>query len=117
MRLLPKETNLQVLLYRPFLFVRIYRGPLLVLLAGAAADALTTYQVVRSYGAEVEVHPVQRLLFGLFSAHVAVPLAKVIQLCFVVLVASWWRRWCGGILTACGLLYVVAAMSNHFGWL
>jgi hypothetical protein len=43
-----------------------------------------------------------------------VPVAKAIQLAFVLLVAAWWRPWCPWLLGACGLLYGAAAVSNHF---
>jgi hypothetical protein len=43
-----------------------------------------------------------------------VPVAKAVQLAFVLLVAAWWRPWCPWLLGACGLLYGMAAVSNHF---
>lgn len=49
-----------------------------------------------------------------FGAAVGVPLAKGIQLGFVLSVAAWWRPWCAGLLAGCGTLYGLAAVSNYF---
>ena len=94
-----------------------YRLPLAVLAAGAALDLVTTYRLVRQYGPGVEVHLVQQLVFRVFGTDAGVPIAKAIQVAFVILVAAWWRPWCAWILTLCGVLYCLAAASNHLNLL
>jgi len=114
--LLPRHTDLPLLAKRPLTFAHRYRWPLLLLLLGAVADAVTTYINLswRQFNASVEVHPVQRMVFEVFGAALGVPLAKLIQLAFVLFVAAWWRPWCGWVLSVCGTLYLLAAISNYF---
>jgi hypothetical protein len=116
-KFLPRKTNLILLMRRPGLLMRAYRFPMLFLAIGALADVITTYNNLALYGTEVEVHLPQRIISEIFGMKAGVPLAKIIQLAFVILVACWWRPWCGFILCACGLLYTFAALSNHFLWL
>lgn len=117
MRSVPENTSLPMLLRDPVRFARIYPLALLVLLSGAAADAFTTYRNLALYGLDVEVHLPQRLISMVIGPAIGVPLAKLIQLAFVIVVASWWRPWCAPLMIACGLLYALAAMSNYFLWL
>ena len=117
MKIIPRKTNLRLLVNHPFVFVKFYRLPLVVLLIGALLDTITTSIFVSKYGAECEVHLVQRMVFDIFGPAVGVPLAKIIQLLFVIFVASWWRPWCGWIIVVCGLFYTIAAISNHFSLL
>lgn len=117
MKLLPRKTNLRILARHPALFVRAYWPALLILLAGASADGVTTFVALREYGPQTEVHPVQRWVSEILGVTAGVPLAKLAQVAFVVLVAAWWRTWCGWIMILCGLLYALAAVSNHFMWL
>jgi hypothetical protein len=114
---LSRRTNLILLLRRPSVLIHTYRFPLLFLAMGAVADVITTYNNLAMYGTEVEVHLPQRIISEIFGTKAGVPLAKIIQLAFVILVACWWRPWCAFILCACGLLYTFAAFSNHFLWL
>jgi len=114
--LLPRRTALPTLARRPREFVRTFRWPLLLLAVGATADVVTTYRNLRLYGTGVEAHIVQRWVSDVVGIHVGVPLAKLIQLAFVLLVAAWWRPWTVVILVVCALLYGTAAMSNHFLW-
>lgn len=114
MPIVPRDTDLPLLARKPLTFVTHYRVPLLVLLVGATADLITTYVNLQRYGSSVEAHPVQRLVSELVGASLGVPLAKLIQLAFVLFVAAWWRPWCGWILAICGVLYSLAAVSNHF---
>jgi len=53
----------------------------------------------------------------LVGVEAGVPIAKLLQLGFVLLVAAWWRPWCRWILLACGCLYALAATSNYFLWI
>ena len=117
MKLIPRKTNLRLLVHHPFVFVKYYRLPLTVLMIGALLDTITTYISVSKYGTECEVHLVQRIVFEIFGLIVGVPLAKILQLLFVIFVASWWRPWCSWIIFVCGLLYTMAAVSNHFNLL
>lgn len=114
MSMLPRRTELPLLLGQPLLFARRYWILLILLLAAAVADGVTTYRNLLAYGPEIEVHPAQRVVFELLGPHAGVPVAKLIQLAFVLLVAAWWRPWCGPLLLICGLLYAIAALSNHF---
>jgi hypothetical protein len=116
-RLIPRNTELPTLVRAPLLFLRRYWLPLFLLLCGAVLDALTTYVNVRDFGADIEVHPVQRFVMTLFGPALGVPAAKAGQLFFVVAVAAWWRPWCGWLLALCGCFYGLAAASNHFLWL
>jgi hypothetical protein len=115
--LLPRDTELHTLVQHPREFVVRYRPFLLILLLGASADLFTTLWNLRQYGTSIEVHLPQRLLGEWFGVEIGVPLAKIIQLAFVLLVAAWWKPWCRWILLACGILYALAAMNNHFLWL
>jgi hypothetical protein len=114
MSAIPRNSELTTLLRQPAVFVRRYRIPLIVLLLAACADAVTTMLALKKFGVESEVHLVQRLVIKTAGVTAGVPLAKFIQLCFVVFVAAWWRPWCAWILLGCGALYALAAISNHF---
>jgi hypothetical protein len=112
----PPNTALELLLRHPIAFARTYHAALLVLAVGAILDAATTFANIARYGPHVELHPAQRILFHLLGA-AGVPLAKLIQLAFVIVLAACWKPWCPWILSVCGLLYTLAAISNHWGWL
>lgn len=116
-RLLPRNNELRTLVGSPSIFLRRYWLPLAVLALGSLLDAVTTYQNVAAYGAGIEVHPVQQLVMQLFGPGPGVFLAKLGQVSCVLLVAAWWRPWCGWILLLCGCFYALAAASNHFLWL
>lgn len=115
--IVPARSELPLLVTRPVEFARRYWIPLTILLLGALSDAITTLVNLRAYGTEIEVHFVQRWVSDLVGVNAGVPLAKIIQLAFVIFVAAWWRPWCGAILIACGVLYSIAAMNNYFLWL
>ena len=115
--MLPARTELPLLARTPLSFASRYWLPLAVLFVGALADTITTYQNSVAYGAHIEVHPVQRWVFETFGNGLGVPLAKVLQVGFVIFVAAWWKPWCPWILIACGGLYGLAAASNHFLWI
>src|SRR4051794_33196293 len=117
MDFIPRHSDLSLLAKHPAKFAHRYRWALLVLLAGATADAVTTYLNVRPYGPDIEAHPVQRFVYKLVGPAVGVPLAKLIQVGFVLFVAAWWRPWCQWVIATCGVLYLVAALFNHFHWI
>jgi len=117
MPLLLKNTRLPMLLKQPGRFIRAYGWALGILLAGAVADAVTTYMALARWGTECELHVVQRWLSEWFGVAVGVPLAKLVQVVFVMLVAAWWGRWTATLMVLCGVLYGLAAMNNHFMWL
>jgi hypothetical protein len=114
MPIIPRDTNLPLLAKEPRVFAWKYRVSLLILLVGATADLITTYVNLKRYGTSVEAHPVQRLVSEIIGVTAGVPLAKLIQLAFVLFVAAWWRPWCAWVLGVCGVLYSLAAVSNHF---
>ncbi len=91
----------------------MYRIPLVLLVLGASADVFTTLWNLRAYGPMVETHVVQRWISQLIGVEAGVPMAKLVQLAFVVFVAAWWRPWCATLLVVCGCLYAAAAVSNY----
>lgn len=114
LNVLPRDSALPIAVRTPRRFLRRYRWPLVALVCGAAADVFTTLWNLRSYGPGVEAHTVQRWVSELIGVEAGVPVAKLIQLAFVLLVAAWWRPWCGAILCTCAALYAAAAVSNYF---
>lgn len=116
-RVIPKDSALPQLFSTPRQFVVEYRAALIVLLIGASLDLFTTLWNLRAYGTQIEVHIPQRMLSEWFGVEIGVPMAKAIQLMFVLLVAAWWKPWCRWILLACGVLYSLAAANNYFLWL
>jgi len=114
MPLLPRDTEIPRLVRHPARFARAYWPALTILLIGATADVVTTYHNLRLYGPATEAHVVQRWVSEIVGVHAGVPLAKLIQLAFVLFVAAWWRPWTPWLLTLCGLLYSAAAISNHY---
>ena len=114
MPLLPRQTEVPRLLAHPLAFARAYWLPLMVLIAGAIADGVTTYRNLVLYGPDVEAHVVQRWVSEVMGVRAGVPIAKLIQLAFVLLVAAWWRGWTPWLLLICGVLYSAAAISNYY---
>jgi hypothetical protein len=112
--ILPRDSALPDIFQRPRTFVRTFRWPLVLLVLGASADLFTTLWNLRSYGPAIEVHFVQRWISQIVGVEIGVPLAKLGQCTFVILVAAWWRPWCRWILLICGCLYTLAALSNYF---
>ncbi len=113
-KVLPRNSDLPLLLVHPLSFRTRYRWPLVILLLGASCDYFTTLWNLRTYGPDIELHVPQRMLSQLFGVEIGVPLAKIAQLFFVFLVAAWWRPWCKWILMLCGSLYLLASISNYF---
>jgi uncharacterized membrane protein len=87
---------------------------LAILLAGAVLDAVTTAVSVSAYGAEVELHLIQRWIMAWLGPVLGIIAAKFVQVAVAIVVASLWRRWCGWLMVLCGVLYALAAVSNHF---
>lgn len=112
--ILPRNTELPLLLRQPREFVARYRWAMLILWAGTSVDLWTTLVNMERYGAGIEAHVVQRLMSELFGVAVGVPLAKLFQFLFVLVVAAWWKPWCRWILILCGILYGAAGVSNHW---
>jgi hypothetical protein len=115
--MLPRRTNLRLLWRRPGRLAFAYWPALAALGLAALADGLTTWHNLRQFGPEVELHPAQRIVSHILGVTAGVPVAKLIQLGFVVAVACWWRPWCAWLLWGCAALYALAALSNHFHWL
>ncbi|HTL28809.1 MAG TPA: hypothetical protein VL282_06310 [Tepidisphaeraceae bacterium] len=112
--MLPRRSELPTLINDPRTFIWRYRFPLLVLAIGAMADVVTTCINLQRFGSSVEAHLAQRMVSDVIGVSAGVPVAKLIQLGFVLFVAAWWRPWCAVLLGACGVLYTLAAVSNHF---
>ena len=109
------KTNLRLLVRRPLLLADKYRWPLAVLMVGTALDGITTYVNLRRFGLEIEVHPVVRLFWQIFgTSALTVGVAKGFQAVLAAFVACFWRTWCGWLMLLAGLLYTLAAISNHF---
>ena len=111
------KTNVRLLTRRPGVLVRAYRWPLVLLAVGTSLDTITTMAFMYSTGAGSELHPAMRMMADEFGVTFGVPIASVFRMGFVVFVACVWRRWCAWVLCACGVLYLLAAASNHFQWL
>jgi hypothetical protein len=116
-RILPRDSALPRLIFKPREFIKTYRWWLVALVLGASADVFTTLWNLRAYGPGVEVHIVQRWVSQIVGVEAGVPISKLMQLGFVLLVAAWWRPWCRWILLSCACLYALAATSNYFLWL
>jgi len=109
------KSNLRLLTHHPLVFAGKYRWPLAVLLAGSVLDVLTTWEVLRLFGMQVELHPAAKIFGRIFGASLPViAIGKVIQAAVAIFVASLWRKWTGWLLILCGVLYTLAAISNHF---
>lgn len=111
------KSNLRILAYKPWLFIRVYRWPLIILLIGALLDTITTMNSMSLYGTDDELHPGIRVMVEQYGITFGMPIGTIVRLGFVLFVAAIWRRWCWWVLTICGILYILAAMSNHFLWL
>lgn len=108
------RSNLHLLTHHPVVFARIYRWALVVLLAGAVLDAVTTYRNAVAFGPEVELHPASRLMMEWIGPGPGTWVGKAFQVAFAIFVASLWRAWCGWLMLLCGVLYSAAAVCNHF---
>jgi hypothetical protein len=111
------RTNLRVLTRRPQVFARKYWRPLCVLLLAAGLDAATTIAFMPVYGTEEEAHPAMRIMAETFGVWAGVIVGTLVRLGFVLAVAAVWRKSCPWVLWICAILYLLAAASNHFGWL
>ena len=111
------KSNLRILAYKPWLFIRVYRWALVILLIGALLDTITTMNSMSLYGTDDELHPGIRVIVQQYGITFGMPIGTIVRLGFVLFVAAIWRRWCWWVLTICGILYTLAAMSNHFLWL
>ncbi len=111
------KTNLRVLAYKPLVFLRVYRRPMAILLLGALLDTITTMNSMYRYGTANELHPGIRVIVEQYGITFGMPVGTTVRLLAVLFVAAIWRWWCWWMLTICGILYTLAAMSNHFLWL
>ena len=110
-------TNLHILARRPLLFARKYWLSLAAVTLAAALDMITTIRMMNAYGPEIEMHAPMRIMAEVFGVDLGVVLGTLGRLAFVVLVAAIWRPACRAVMLLCAVLYTLAAMSNHFGWL
>lgn len=114
--IVPRRCLLGMLVREPRRFRDRFRWPLVVLVVGAFLDGVMTYRLLQTIGAEAELHPVQRVLFSYVPPMLGILLAKGGQVTAAVLVAAWWEPWCKWLMYLAGGLYLLAALSNHFGW-
>jgi len=117
MRLLGKKSNLRLLFRRPGAILCRYWPVIALLVVGATADAVTTYNFLVKYGPSEEVHPVQQIIFQILPPLPGVIFAKLAQSVFVVLVACCFRGWTTWLILLTGLLYAAGAACNHYGWM
>ena len=111
------RTNLRILGRRPGVFVRKYWPVLTAVVVAAVLDMLTTMEFMLETGPKSELHPGVRSMAEMFGVVLGLILGTLGRLVFVVVVAAIWRRACTVIMLVCAVLYVLAAMSNHFRWL
>lgn len=93
------------------------RVELVLLVIAAGLDLFTTLWNIRAYGPSIEVHPVQRFVVHALGVEAGVPIAKLIQVGFVIVVSAWWTPWCRWVLIVCAVLYALAAANNYWHWL
>ena len=117
MKLISWETHLPLLCKQPKEFARRFRWPLVILGIGALLDAITTMEFLCFFGADSEIHLPQRWVCQMLGVIPGVPIAKALQVAFAVLVAAAWRKWTPWLMGLCGILYTLAAASNHFRWI
>ena len=111
------KANLHFVLRRPGLFLGIYRWSILVLLIGLIADGTTTYRFVGEFGPRSELHPAMMIVLEVLGRNVGIVVGSVGRLAAVILVAGLFRKWRGRLMLICGILYCLAAVTNHFGLL
>jgi hypothetical protein len=110
-------TYFPLLLAHPGRFVRRFRWAMLLLVVGGLLDGWTTVINLAQFGVEVEVHPLQRWMALHLGIVPGLPLAKALQVVTAVVVAAAWKAWTGWLMGLCGLLYSLAAISNHLLWI
>lgn len=108
------KTNLRILVRRPRIFVRRYRMPLTVLLIGVLLDTVTTMRNLYTFGPEAEFHPAIRTAVEEYGISLGVPVGSLVRIGFVIFAAALWRKTCGMLLYVCGVLYLLASISNYF---
>ena len=111
------RSNLPLLRHHPWRFVRTYWVPLTILLIGGTLDAITTWESLGRHGPEVELHPGFRMMLRIFGTSPAVvSILKTVQVLAAVFVAALWDKWTSALMVLCGVLYTLAAVSNHYQW-
>ncbi len=108
------KSNLRLLLRRPMVVVKVYACPLTILLVGAMLDVITTIRNINLYGSETEVHLAVRTVIEMFGPVSGMCIGKIVQLTAAIVVACFWRRWCGWLMVIAGVFYALAAVSNYF---
>jgi len=108
------KANLHFVLRHPRLFLGIYRWPILVLLVGLIVDGITTYRFVGEFGPRSELHPAMWIVLEVLGRDVGIVVGSIGRLIAVIFVAGLFRKWRGRLLLICGILYCLAAVSNHF---
>lgn len=111
------RTNLRILSRRPGVLARKYWLAITAVVVAAVLDMLSTINFMSETGPESEVHPGMRAMAEMFGIVLGVVLGTLGRLVFVFVVAAIWRKVCAAIMLVCAVIYFLAALSNHFGWL
>jgi len=107
------KSNLWLLIHRPLVFAWIYWWPLAIMFAGGLLDGITTWRILRRFGAGPELHPAMWLVARILGVRFGVPLAMLAKMGFAVFTAAIWRGWCRWILVLFGVLGALGAIHNH----
>jgi len=99
------------------LFARKYRWSLAAVTVAATLDMITTIRFMEAFGIESEIHPPVRMMAEVLGIGWGVALSMLGRLAFVILAAAIWRRTCRAVMLICTVLYILAALSNHYRWL
>ena len=117
-RLIPRafRTNLHVLGRRPLVFARKYWLPLLVVVIATLLDTLSTIEFMLETGTAAELHPGMRVAAEVYGVVPGTIIGTLTRLGFVVFVAAIWRKACPWVMALLAVVYILAAMSNHYQW-
>lgn len=111
------RTNLPILGRRPGVFARKYWLAITAVVVAAVLDMLSTIGFMFEYGSQSELHLPMRAMAEIFGIVRGLVLGTLGRLLFVMIVAAIWRRACAAIMLVCAVIYLLAAMCNHFRWL
>ncbi|MFW6061978.1 MAG: hypothetical protein ACOC93_04140 [Planctomycetota bacterium] len=114
MRLVSWTQNLELVTRAPLAFLHRCRWPLMLQVVGGILDLSTSVVNVARFGTHVELHLVKRWMAETLGVIPGLPIAKALQVGGVIVLAAAWRDWCEWLISLCGLLYGLAAVSNHY---
>ena len=111
------RTNLRILSRRPGVFARKYWLAITAVVVAAVLDMLSTINFMSESGPQCELHPAMRAMAEMFGIVLGIVLGTLGRLVFVMVVSAIWRRTCTAVMLVCAVIYLLAAMCNHFRWL